>query len=94
MGPIRPGMVSHVIAETNSFFGTARTSTRRPTGVIIDPPMPCRKRAITNSGRLDDMEQATEPSTKTRSAMRKMFFAPNLSAIQPLIGMKTPSATR
>ena len=87
-------MVSHVMAETNSLFGTARTSTRRPTGVIIDPPMPCRKRAITNSGRVDDMEQAIEPRMKTSNAIRKMFFAPNLSAIQPLMGMKTPSATR
>ncbi len=44
-GPISAGMVSQAIAETSSRFGVARTSTRRATGVIMAPPMPCRKRA-------------------------------------------------
>jgi len=34
-----------------------------------------------------------EPMTKTAMAKRKIFFAPNLSAIQPLIGMKMASDT-
>ena len=42
---------------------------------------------------LIEKAQKIEPTTKTQMASRKMFFAPNLSAIQPLIGMKTASDT-
>ncbi len=35
-----------------------------------------------------------DPSTNTTIAARKTFFAPNLSAIQPLTGMKTARETR
>jgi hypothetical protein len=92
-GPTNAGMVSSAIAETSSLFFVVRTSTRRPTGVIIAPPMPCRKRATTNSIRPDEIAQKMEPTTKTQMARRKMRLAPNLSAIHPLIGMKTASDT-
>ena len=39
-GPISAGMVSQASARTMSERGTERISTRRPTGVIMAPPMP------------------------------------------------------
>ena len=38
--------------------------------------------------------QASEPSVKTTMAARNTVRAPNRSAIQPLIGMKTASDSR
>jgi hypothetical protein len=93
-GPISPGKVSQAIAATRSRLAVARTSTRRATGVIMAPPMPCRKRAPTNSSSDPEAAQAIEPSTKTPMAERKMRLAPNLSAIQPLTGMKMATETR
>ena len=49
IGPISAGMVSQAIAETSSSRGVPRTSSSRPTGVIIEPPMPCRKRDSTKA---------------------------------------------
>ena len=93
-GPTNAGTVSHDMAATSSLLGVARTSTRRPTGVIIAPPMPCRKRDTTKAGSESEMAQATEPTMKTPIAARNTFLAPKRSAIQPLIGMKIASDTR
>ena len=93
-GPTSAGMVSQDIAATRSLFGVARTRTRRPTGVIMAPPMPCRKRETTKAGSELETAQATEPMTNTAMAARNMFLAPKRSAIQPLIGMKMASETR
>ncbi|MNZ82358.1 hypothetical protein D3C78_1010540 [compost metagenome] len=92
-GPTSPGIVSSAMAETSSLRLVVRSSTRRPTGVIIAPPMPCRKRESTNSNTDEDTAQQIDPTTKTPMAKRKIFFAPYLSAIQPLMGMKIASAT-
>lgn len=92
-GPTSAGIVSKAIAETSSLRGALRTRTSRATGVIMAPPMPCRKRATTKAKRLSATAQKTEPAMKTRIAARKMRFAPNRSAIQPLRGMKIASAT-
>ena len=46
-GPTSAGMVSNAMAPTSSLRCVERTRTRRATGVIIAPPMPCRKRAST-----------------------------------------------
>ncbi len=92
-GPIRPGMVSNAIAETRSLRLVVRSSTSRPTGTIIAPPMPCRKRDRTKAGTEAETAHRTDPITKTRMAMRKIFLAPKRSAIQPLMGMKIASAT-
>jgi hypothetical protein len=92
-GPIRAGIVSSAIADTSSLRLVVRSSTSRPTGVIMAPPMPCRKRDRTKVRSESEMAQNTDPMTKTSRARRKIFFAPNRSAIQPLIGMKIASAT-
>ncbi len=94
IGPISAGMVSQAIAETSWSRGVPRTSKRRATGVIIDPPTPCRNRDITKAWIESEKAQATDPAMKTTMARRKMFFDPKRSAIQPLIGMKIASATR
>ena len=93
-GPTSAGIVSHAIAETSWLRGVERTSTSLPTGVIIAPPMPCRKRAPTNSASEPATAQATEPQTKTPIAIRNTRFAPKRSAIQPETGMKMASATK
>ena len=71
-----------------------RTRIRRPTGVIIAPPMPWTIRASTNSSSERESAQPIEPSTNTPMAMRKTLRAPKRSAIQPLAGMKMASASR
>ena len=94
IGPISAGIVSQAMAETSCSRGVPRTSSRRATGVIIDPPIPCRNRDSTKVSIESEKAQAIEPTTKTPIATRKTFFAPKRSAIQPEIGMKIASATR
>jgi hypothetical protein len=94
IGPTSAGIVSQAMALTSCDFSVDLSSTSRPTGVIIAPPMPCRKRAATNSMRLPEMAQAIDPARKTPIAMAKMRRAPKRSAIQPEIGMKIASDTR
>ena len=87
-------MVSQAIAATSSLRGVPRTRRSRATGVIIEPPMPWRKRASTKAWIDPAKAQAIEPATKTPIATRKMVLAPKRSDIQPLTGMKMASATR
>ncbi len=86
--PTSAGMATSAMASTMRSFGTVRTRTRRPTGVIIEPPSPWSARAKTNSGSVCDRAQATEPTRNTRIAIWNTRRAPNLSATQPEIGMK------
>ena len=77
-----------------SAFGTVRSRTSRPTGTIIAPPMPWMIRAPTNSHNVLEKPHRIEPSVKTTMAERKIVRAPNLSAAQPLAGMKMASESR
>src|SRR5450830_2121819 len=65
----------------------------RPTGTIMAPPMPCRKRAATKVNSVLDKAHRMEPAMKVIIAERKIVRAPTLSAIQPEIGMNTPRLT-
>ena len=47
IGPTSAGMVIQAMACTSSLFGTLRSKTSRPTGIIIAPPMPWMERATT-----------------------------------------------
>src|SRR5277367_3997930 len=67
---------------------------RRPTGTIMAPPKPCRIREATNWGSECEHPHKTEPKVKIMIALRKIVRAPNRSAIQPLIGMKTARLSR
>ncbi len=93
-GPISAGVVTQAIAPTSSRLLMVRTSTMRPTGVIIAPPTPCTMRATTKSVSELERAQPIEPSTKTAIAARKTVRAPNRSAVQPLAGMKIASDSR
>ena len=60
-GPISAGMVSQDMALTRSRLLTVRSSTSRPTGVIMAPPMPC-----TNAG--DDEIAPATATARSRSS--------------------------
>ncbi len=94
IGPMSAGMVSSAIAPISLRLPTVRMSTSRPTGDIMAPPVPCRKRAITKCHSECDSAQPTEPTMNTAMAVRNTVRAPNRSAIQPLAGMKIASASR
>jgi hypothetical protein len=93
-GPIRAGMVSHVIACTSSDLGTDLRSTRRPTGVIRAPAKPWTRRAAISSGRFCARPQPMEAAVKRPIAQVNTGLAPKRSAAQPLIGRKTAMASR
>ena len=93
IGPINAGMVRkrHRIEQMRA-CRCERSMTRRPTGVIIAPPMPCTMRAQTNCVSDCDSAQPIEPIMNTVIAARNTLRAPKRSAVQPLTGMKTASA--
>ena len=93
-GPISAGVVTQAMAAISSRRLIERTSTMRPTGVIIAPPIPCTMRAMTKSVSEPDMAQPIEPSTNTAMAARNTVRAPKRSAVQPLAGMKIASDRR
>ena len=65
-GPSSAGMVSQAIAATSSVFAAVRSSSSRPTGTIIAPPMPCRTRAADQeSTRPFDRPHRIEPMVNT-----------------------------
>ena len=68
-GPTSAGTVTQAIAFTSALLSIERSSTSRPTGVIIAPPMPCRMRAITKSVTEDDSAQPIEPAMNTAIAI-------------------------
>jgi hypothetical protein len=93
-GPISAGVVTQAMALTRSRLEIERTSTMRPTGVIIAPPMPCTMRAMTKSVSEPDSAQPIEPTMNTAMAVLNTVRAPNRSAVQPLAGMNTASESR
>src|SRR5208337_168517 len=93
-GPNTAGTVRYDIAVTSSDLAMVFRTIRRPTGTIMAPPKPCKIREATNSGSEFEKPQNTEPVVKMMIAVRKTVRAPNRSAIQPLIGMKTARLSR
>jgi hypothetical protein len=93
-GPTNDGTVTQAMASTRSRFSIERTSTRRPTGVIIAPPMPCTMRAATMLSTEAASAQPIEPSMNTAMAARNTVRAPKRSAVQPLAGINTASERR
>ena len=93
-GPISAGADSHAMAATSSDFAAVRSSSRRPTGTIMAPPMPCRMRAPTRNGSVSARPHSTEPKVNTRIAARNTVRAPKRSAIHPLMGMNTARLSR
>ena len=93
-GPISAGTVTQAIAFTSALLSIERSSTSRPTGVIMAPPAPCRMRANTKPVTEEDSAQPIDPIMKTVMARLNTVRGPNRSAVQPLAGMKTASASR
>src|SRR4030081_617699 len=93
-GPTSAGTVTQAIAFTSALLSMERSSTSRPTGLIIAPPMPCRMRAIKKSVTEPDKAQPIEPTMNTATARENTRRAPNRSAVQPLAGMNTASDKR
>ena len=75
-GPISAGTVSQASEPTSSCFGTECRMTRRPTGTIIAPPIPCTTRAKTSVAIESERPQRIEPIVKSAIARRKMVRAP------------------
>ena len=94
IGPMSAGIVSQARARTSSARGAVRKITRRPTGTIMAPPIPCTMRDSTTSSSVLERPHRIEPRVKTMIAARKTLRAPNLSAAQPDSGMKTARARR
>src|SRR6185295_10206950 len=92
--PTSAGIVTHESASTSSDFGIVRSSTSRPTGTIIAPPMPCTNRPATSVPSESLSAQPTEPSRNTAIADTNVVRAPKRSATQPLTGTKTASANK
>ena len=59
---------------------TLRSSTSRPTGIIIAPPAPCSSRARTSSGNVGAAAQNIELSVNTKIASANTVRAPKRSA--------------
>src|SRR6201747_388328 len=93
-GPTSAGTVTHAMALTSALLSIERSSTSRPTGVIMAPPAPCRMRAITKSVTDDDSAQPIEPTMNTAIAIENTARAPQRSAVQPLAGMNTARDSR
>ena len=93
-GPTSAGTVTHAMALTSALLSIERSSTSRPTGVIIAPPAPCTMRAITKWVTEDDSAQPIEPTMNTAMAIENTARAPKRSAVQPLAGMNTASDSR
>ena len=74
------GVDTHAIAPTSARLSIERSSTSRPTGVIIAPPMPCRMRARTKS-----VSPYSTPKLKTLARLRWSFVTSETpSAATPL----------
>ena len=69
--------------------GILRNTASRPTGSSMEPPMPCKTRAMTSCGSVCAVAQNTEPRTKIRMALKYTRRVPNLSASQPDAGVSS-----
>ena len=85
-GPTRPGAEMKFMARTRSLRSTERSTTRRPTGDISAPAMPCSTRQAVNSGNELEKPHRVEDSVNRATAAQNTLRAPKRSAIQPPAG--------
>ena len=93
-GATSPGQTIVPIAVTRWRLSVIRSTISRPTGTIAAPPAPWTKRAAVKVHRPRDRPQRIEATVNSAIAPPTTVRGPNRSAIQPLIGMNTASATR
>ncbi len=82
-------MITKFIADSNSALGKVRMMVKRPTGIIMAAPIPCKMRAATSIGTFNDRPHSKEERVKTTTAELNTRRVPKRSAIQPLMGMHT-----
>jgi hypothetical protein len=93
-GAISAGQTSTDITLRMSALAVRANTTRRPTGTIIAPPIPCMTRRTTSSAKLEESAHASEDSVKMAIAARNTGRAPHRCANQPPSGISTASVTR
>ena len=67
-GPINAGTMTKFIATSSSDLAKVRMMARRPTGVIIAAPKPCRMRAATSIGTLRARPHSTDATVNSATA--------------------------
>src|ERR1700758_2905576 len=77
------------MARIRSCFSVVRSTTSRPTGTIMAPPMPWMTRAAVNCQNPVLNPHRIEDPVKTAMAATNTVRAPKRSATQPLMGMKS-----
>ncbi len=93
MGATSAGQVMKAVARMRSDFGVTRSTTSRPTGTIMAPPMPCSTRAAKKLQNPFDRPQRAEARVNRPMAEPNTVRAPKRSAAQPLSGMPAASMT-
>lgn len=91
---MKAGTSVQAIADTRWRRSTVRSRISRPSGAIIAPPAPCSTRAATMVGRLSASEHRMEPPMNTQMEALNTRRSPKRSAIAPLAGISTASASR
>lgn len=91
---MKAGTSVQAMADTRWRRSTVRSRISRPSGAIIAPPAPCSTRAATMVGRLSASEHRIEPPTNTQIDAPNTRRRPKRSAIAPLAGISTASASR
>ena len=77
----------------NRLLSYARMTTKRGTGAIIAPPMPCITRAKTKSDKLGASAHKIEPAVNNIKANEKIRRVPYRSHNQPLKGINNASVS-
>ncbi len=65
-----------------------------PTGTTIPPPTPCNILKKIRDSKLQAKAHNNEPRVKIDVAIMNIFFVPNLSPAQPLIGIMIARANK
>ena len=93
-GAVRPGQVSNAIARISPAFSVPRRTTRRPTGTIIAPPIPCSTRAATKVAGETARAHRPDATVKTTIAVVNTGRAPKRSVAQPPGRIMTATVSR
>jgi hypothetical protein len=82
------------MARTRSRRSIELSTTSRPTGTIIAPPIPCRTRVSVSMASPVDAAHSADATVNTSTARKNSRRAPIRSASQRLSGMNTATVTR
>ena len=94
IGAANAGQVRIAIARTSPCRSPPRSTTRRPTGTINAPPMPCSTRQAHSSINEVDAAQSPEATVKITMAHTNTVREPSRSVIHPLNGITIARVTK